>query len=84
MLLTRTAQIAELQWETYCKLQPTVKEDFGEQLPKDLRVALIEVDDLIIATGGKLRSRQEVAGIIVMWVSTYWARPPSEMPGVAS
>lgn len=74
MVSERTAQIAEEQWEAYCKLYPVAKEAYGEELPKGLWQVLINVEYLISATGGSLHSRQVIAGLIVTWALANQAR----------
>lgn len=67
MISERTFQIAAIQWKAYCELRPVVKEAFGEELPEELLEVLNELELLISATYGSLRSRQVIAGLIVTW-----------------
>ena len=70
MISERTFQIAMVQWKAYCELQPAAKEAFGEELPEELLEALNELEHLVSATYGGLRSRQVIAGLIVAWALT--------------
>lgn len=67
MVSERTFQIAAIQWKAYCELRPAAKEVFGEELPEGVLEVLNELEHLILATHGSLRSRQVIAGLILAW-----------------
>lgn len=66
MISERTMQIAKTQWKAYCELNPVIGEAFSSEEPPE---GLLEVlADVEFATGGRLRSRQVIAALIVAWV----------------
>lgn len=71
MISERAFLIATTQWKVYCRSRPAVEKAFGKELPEELLGVLNEVDDLVstaaMHTGGSLRSRQVIAGLIVTW-----------------